>query len=70
MLISSEDFRTRDIYIDYPFEKAKFRWEKETRKVFRRFRGEQETEISHQSDLYNQAIMAGKEISREEYFAD
>lgn len=70
ILLSSKDFRTRDIYIDYPFEDAKFRWDKDTEKVYRRFYGKEEVEIPHDSDLYNQAISAGKEIAREEYFGD
>jgi hypothetical protein len=70
MLLRSNDFRTRDIYIDYPFERAKFRWEKDTARVFRRFYGEQEAESSQSSAMFDEAIQAGKEISREEYFAD
>jgi len=34
-----------DVYIDYPFEQAKFRYEKESGKVYRRFYGQAEEEI-------------------------
>ena len=70
ILLSSKDFRTRDIYIDYPFEDAKFRWDKDKQKVYRRFYGKEEVEIPHSSDLYNQAISAGKEITCDEYYRD
>jgi len=68
ILLTSKDFRTRDIYIDYPFENAKFRWDKDTEKVYRRFYGKGEVEIPHSSNLYNQAISAGREINRDEYY--
>ena len=70
ILLSSKDFRRRDIYIDYPFEDAKFRWDKKAEKVYRRFYGQEEVEIPHSSDLYNQAISAGREITRDEYYRD
>jgi hypothetical protein len=70
VILTSEDYRTRDIYLDYPYEDAKFRWEKDTEKVYRRFYGKGEDEIPHSSDLFNQAISAGKEITREEYYRD
>ena len=70
ILLSSKDFRTRDIYINYPFEDAKFRWDKDTEKVYRRFYGKEEVEIPHSSDLFNQAISAGREITQDEYYRD
>ena len=59
-----------DVYIDYMFEDAKFRYEKQTEKVYRRFYGETEVEIRPDSDIYNQAILSGREITRDEYYAD
>ena len=59
-----------DVYIDYPFEAVKFRYDKKSGKVYRRFYGEAEEEIPHSSDLYNQAIRTGKQITPEEYFRD
>ena len=70
ILLSSKDFRERDIYIDYRFEGAKFRWDKDREKVYRRFYGKEEVEIPHSSDLFNQAISVGKEITRDEYYRD
>jgi len=59
-----------DVYIDFPSEDAKFRFEHATRKVYRRFYGKPEDEISPSSDLYNQAICAGNQINRNEYYRD
>jgi len=59
-----------DVYIDYPFEQAKFRYEKESGRVYRRFYGQPEEEILPSSSLYNDAIRTGKQITREEYFRD
>lgn len=57
-------------YLDYPAEEAKFRYEPETGRVYRRFYGEDEEVIKSSSDLYNQAISIQKIITREEYFRD
>ncbi len=70
MPVSFDAFKTRDVYIDYPFEDAKFRYEKQTDRVYRRFYGESEVEIRWDSDLYKQAILSGQEITRDQYFAD
>ncbi len=70
ILLMPEDFQTRDIYIDYPFEHAKFRWDKDTEKVYRRFYGKDEVQIPWSSDLFREAVSAGKEISRDEYNSD
>lgn len=70
IMLVSKDFRDRDIYIDYPYEHAKLRWEKETGKVYRRFNGKREVLIDHTSDMFNEAIAAGREIDRDAYFAD
>ncbi len=59
-----------DVYIDFPYERAKFRYEKATKKVYRRFYGESEDEIPPSSNLYNQAICEGKQITRDDYFRD
>jgi hypothetical protein len=70
ILILLDVFLKGDVYIDYPYEEAKFRFEKQTGKVFRRFYGQQEKEIPPSSDLYNQAIAAGKQIERDDYYRD
>ena len=70
MAVKLDAFKTGDVYIDYAFEDAKFRYDKQTGKVYRRFYGQTEVEIRPDSDLYNQGILSGREITREEYFAD
>lgn len=65
-----EAFLEGDVYIDYPFERAKFYWENETEKVYRRFYGEEEVKIDHTSNLFNEAISGGFQITREEYLED
>ena len=69
-MVMMDAFLEGDVYIDFPYEKAKFRFEKDTRKVYRRFYGESEDEIPHSSNLYNEAICAGDQITREDYFRD
>lgn len=59
-----------DHYLDWPAEEAKFRYDEKSGKVFRRFYGEEEREIKHSSDLYNQALGVGNIITREDYFRD
>jgi len=70
MPVKLDAFTKGDVYIDYAFENAKFRYEKQTEKVFRRFYGQAEVEIKPESDLYNQGILSGRQITRDEYFAD
>jgi hypothetical protein len=70
IMLTHVDFRERDLYIDFPYERAKFRWEKDTEKAYRRFYGEEEVEIPQTSKLFEEAIQAGKLIGREDYFRD
>ena len=70
MPVQLDRFHKGDVYIDYAFEDAKFRYEKQTQKFYRRFYGQAEVEIRPDSDLYNQAILSGREITRGEYYAD
>jgi hypothetical protein len=70
MVVPLETFKKGDVYIDYAFEDAKFRYDKRTGQVFRRFYGQREVEIRPNSDIYNQAILSGREITRDEYYAD
>jgi len=69
-VVTTEDFLLGDVYIDYPYEDAKFRYEKDTQRVYRRFYGEPEMNIPHDSILYHEAIAGGKPITRDEYFGD
>ena len=67
--VKLKDFMEGDVYIDYPYEDVKFRFEKETGKVYRRwYRESEEMEIPHDSDLYNKSHSRGWAITREEYF--
>ena len=69
-MVSMDAFQAGDVYLDYPYESAKFRFEKESGKVFRRFYGQPEKEILPSSELYNEAISAGTQITREKYYED
>ena len=69
MPVPVEAFQKGDVYIDYAFEDAMFRYEKATGKVYRRFTGEREQEIRPDSDLYCQAKLSGREITRDDYYA-
>jgi hypothetical protein len=44
-----------------------FRWEYQTKKVFRKFYGEAEVEIDYTPDLLRKAITVGGQITAEEY---
>ncbi len=64
-------FREGDVYIDYPYEDVKFRFEKETNRNYRRGYGDsEEMEIPYDSDLYNESHSGGLAIPREGYFRD
>lgn len=69
-MVSLDAFAERDVYLDLPYKSARFRHERSTGRVYRRFYGEPEQEIPSSSPLYHDAIAAGREISREEYFRD
>jgi len=56
-----------DVHLDFPFEDVMFRWEYQTKKVFRKFYGEAEVEIDHTSHLFHDAISAGELITADEY---
>ena len=68
--VTTEAFGEGDVYIDYPFEDAKFRFEKATNKVYQRWYGGTEVEIPHSSELFNEGISGGFQITRDEYFQD
>ena len=69
-MVSLDAFDAGDVYIDFPYEDAKFRYEKRTRKVYRRFYGQAEREILPSSDLYHEAIAAARLITQEQYYRD
>jgi hypothetical protein len=68
--VTTKAFIEGDVYIDYPYEDAKFRFERATLKVYRRFYGEPEIEIPHDSKLYHEAKSGGWQITAEDYFQD
>jgi hypothetical protein len=62
-------FADRDVYINYPFEEVMFRWNHVEQKVYVRFYGNAEyrNPIPQDNRLYNDALLYGSEISREQY---
>lgn len=64
-----EAFASRDIFIDYSFEEVMYRWDHVAEKIYVRFYGKDEKQepIPHDNRLFNDAILYGDEISREQY---
>jgi len=62
-------FAMNDVFIDYAFEEVMYRWDHTTQKIYVRFYGEDESPepISHDNRLFNDAILSGDAISREQY---
>lgn len=69
-MVPMKVFQQGDVYIDYPFEEAKFRYEQDTGKVFGRFSGRAEVEVGYTNDLFRDAMRSGTQINREQYFRD
>jgi hypothetical protein len=69
-MVLLDAFLEGDVYIDFPYEDAKFRFEKASGKYYRRFYDQAEDEIAPDSALLHEAISAGRLITREEYLAD
>ena len=67
-MVLMDAFIAGDVYLDFPYESARFRYDKQTGKVFRHFYGKPEREIDPSSRLYHDAISSGTLITREEYF--
>jgi hypothetical protein len=69
MGISKEQFRGRDIFIDYDFEDVMFRYEAGTRRFFRKFYGDpKEDEVPYDNRLLNDAMLGGDEIDAKTYY--
>ncbi len=64
-----EQFRHQDIFIDYDFEQVMFRWDYIEKKIYRKFYGKAEdlSSVPHDNRLFNDALLNGSQISREEY---
>ncbi|WP_083941248.1 hypothetical protein [Pseudoduganella violaceinigra] len=62
-------FAENDVFIDYSFEKVMYRWDHVAKKVYVRFYGEDERlePVPHDNRLYNEAILSGDQIDRENY---
>ena len=69
-MVKLELFGKGDVYIDYPFEDMKFRFEKASNKVFVRCYGKREVEIDRGNAHFNEAIQSGNVISPEQYLSD
>jgi hypothetical protein len=69
-MVSLDLFQRGDVYLDYPFEGMKFRFEKSTGRVFGRFYGHAEVELPHSDKFFHEAISAGVVITPEEYLGD
>ncbi len=62
-------FSEHDIFVDFKLEKVMFRWDHSLKKVYRKFYGEQEhdSDIPPSNNLYNEALLFGDEINRDDY---
>ncbi|MCW8901492.1 MAG: hypothetical protein OQK95_12540 [Gammaproteobacteria bacterium] len=64
-----EKFAKQDVYVDYAFEDVMFRWDHKRSKIFVKFYGELENKelVPHDNRLFNDALLYGEEITREQY---
>lgn len=62
-------FAQGDVYIDYPFEEVMYRWDHKQEKIYVRFYGEAEkpAPVPHDNRLFNDALLSGNQITREQY---
>ena len=62
-------FLHSNVYIDYPFETVMYRWDYKSETIYRTFYGEDEqiTPVPHDNSLFNEALLAGTLITKEEY---
>ncbi len=69
---TGEYLNSKDIYIDYPFEQVMFRREYMGGLIYRKFyeKDESPIPISYDNGLYNDALLSGHEITREEYMKE
>jgi hypothetical protein len=64
-----ELFDKQDVYIDYDFEEVMYRYDLKTRKRYVKFYGKEESPyvVPHDNRLYNDALLYGEQITKEEY---
>lgn len=68
MGIPNDQFRDRDVFIDFPFEEVMFRYEHATRQFFRKLYGNaKESAVPHDNRLLNDAIRSGDETDAKAY---
>ena len=70
MPISSDELmKKEDLYIDYSFEEVMFFCDRKNDKIFKKFYGKEESpnEVHYTSKLFNDAILYGEKITKEEY---
>ena len=67
-MVSLDLFQQGDVYLGYPFEDMRFRFNKATGQVFSRYLDRPEVEVPHSDRLFNDAICSGKVITKDEYF--
>ena len=69
MGIELSAFGSRDVYLDYDFEEVTYRWDHRTKTAYVKFYGAQESEkpVALDGRLYNDTVLFGREITREEY---
>jgi hypothetical protein len=66
---TGEYLNTKDVYMDYSYEEVMFRRMKKDGAIYRKFYGEEESLelIPHDNRLFNDALLYGEEITKEEY---
>lgn len=69
MGIELSAFANRDVFLDYDFEEVTYRWDHHTQTVFMKLYGVAESDkpVPADNKLYNNAILYGREISKEQY---
>ena len=70
MGIAKESLRDRDVFFDYDFEEALFRFDHRAKTFFCKLYGQpSEVEIPHDDRLVNEALRFGEEVSEALYRA-
>ena len=66
-----EEFSKRDIYVNYAFEDVMYRWDHREEKIYVKFYNKKESPepVPHDNRLFNDALLYGEEITKEEYDA-
>lgn len=65
-------FAVGDVFIDYPFEMVMFRWDSAEKKIYKKFYGKKETPepVPYDNRLFNEALLSGREMTRDQYKTD